>query len=122
MVTSERGEAVEQHSLPLSILLHLFPGAVFTVVVALVATSLAPRGIDPVFVLFGSIGLVLVPLELGYLSLQARRTTGSWSPLAVVSFRSRPSSGRLALITVGLVLWFLVVTGGLDCSRRPMAR
>jgi membrane protease YdiL (CAAX protease family) len=66
------------------------------------------QGIEPAFALFGGIGLVLVPLELGYLAVYARRTTGSWSPLNAVNYKERLPGRRLALQTVGLALWFLV--------------
>jgi uncharacterized protein len=90
--------ASEQHSLTRSIILHLAPGAIYTAFVILAASALAGWGIDPVFVLFGGIGLILVPLELGYLAIQARRTTGSWSPLKVVDYQERVPGGWLALL------------------------
>jgi membrane protease YdiL (CAAX protease family) len=109
-----RGDAAgdvrgEQHSLARSIVLHLAPGAVFTAVLVPAASALAAWGVDPVFALFGGIGLVLVPLELGYLALHARRTTGSWSPLGAVDYRERLPGRRLALLAGGLALWFLLV-------------
>jgi membrane protease YdiL (CAAX protease family) len=97
-----------QHSLAWSVFLHLAPGAVFTAFIILAAPALASRGIDPVFALFGGIGLILVPLELGYLALQARRTAGSWSPLAAVDYKNRLPGGRLALLAAGLAIWFLL--------------
>jgi uncharacterized protein len=91
------------------IALHLVPGVVFTAFLVL-ATSALPRwGIDPSFALFGGIGVVLVPLELGYLAVYARRTTGSWSPLAAVDYRNQLPPGRLAALAGGLVIWFLLV-------------
>jgi hypothetical protein len=62
---------------------------------------LALWGVDPVLVLFGGIGFILVPIELGYLALEARRTTGSWSPLKVVNYKERVPGGRLALLAGG---------------------
>lgn len=100
--------APEQHSLVQSIILHLAPGALF-IAFLIFATSVADSwGIDPVFALFGGIGLVLVPLELGYLVMHSRRTTGSWSPLKAVAYRERPPAGRLALMAGGLTVWFLL--------------
>ena len=98
----------EQHSLTRSIILHLAPGVIFTAFVFLAATALDSWGIDPIFALFGGIGLVLVPLELGYLAVEARRTTGSWSPLEVVDYRDRIPAGRLALLAGGLAGWFFL--------------
>lgn len=85
--------------------LHLWPGAVFTAFIIL-ATSL---GVEPAFALFVGIGVVLVPLELGYLAIHSRRTTGSWSPLRSVDYKEPLPKGPLALLAVGLAAWFLLV-------------
>jgi uncharacterized protein len=108
-MVSESFRVSEQHSLTRSIILHLAPGAIFTVFILLAAPALASAGIDPIFALFGGIGLVLVPIELGYLAVQARRTTGSWSPLNAVDYKERVPRSRLALLAGGLAVWFLLV-------------
>jgi membrane protease YdiL (CAAX protease family) len=90
------------------ILLHLAPGAIFTIIVVAAAAILSARDIDPVFALFAGIGLILMPLELGYLAVYARRTTGSWSPLKAVDYTNRLPAGRLALLAGGLAVWFLL--------------
>jgi uncharacterized protein len=105
----ESSRVREQHSLTQSIILHLAPGAIFTAFIILAAPALASAGIDPIFALFGGIGLVLVPIELGYLALQARRMTGSWSPLNAVDYKERIPRGRLVLMAGGLVGWFFLV-------------
>jgi membrane protease YdiL (CAAX protease family) len=97
-----------QHSLAQSILLHLAPGAVFTAFIILATPVLDSWDIDPAFALFGGIGLVLVPLELGYLAIYAWRTTGTWSPLSAVDYKERLPGRRLALLAGGLALWFLL--------------
>jgi membrane protease YdiL (CAAX protease family) len=99
----------DQYSLPRSIILHLAPGAVLTGFVILAASALDSWGIDPTFALFGGIGLILVPLELGYLAVYARRTTGSWSPLRAVDYTEGVPGRRLALLAGGLAAWFLLV-------------
>ena len=97
----EPSRVLEQHSLTRLIILHLAPGAIFTAFIILAAPALASAGIDPIFALFGGIGLVLVPIELGYLALQARRMTGSWSPLNAVDYKERVPPGQLALLAGG---------------------
>jgi hypothetical protein len=52
----------EQHSLTRSIILHLAPGVIFTAFIILAAPALASAGVDPIFALFGGIGLVAVLL------------------------------------------------------------
>ena len=97
----------EQFSLVRSIVLHLAPGAVFTAFVVLVAPVFTSWGLDASLALFGGIGVVLVPLELGYLAFYARQTTGSWSPLRAVDYRARVPARRLMFLAFALAFWFL---------------
>jgi len=97
-----------QHPVWLSIVLSIFPGVALGVFIVAVAPVLKEWGLDPIFALFGGIGLVIVPLELGWLAIVARRTTGSWSPLAVVSYRTKLPLRRLLPVAIGLAAWFLV--------------
>lgn len=87
------------------VVLHLWPGAIFTAFIVLAISV----GIEPAFALFAGIGLVLVPLELGYLALFARRATGSWSPLQAVDYK-RPLPKRQVALAAGLLSgWFLIM-------------
>lgn len=98
----------EQYGPARLVVLHLAPGAIFTLAVLLAASFLNRWGVDPSFVLFGAIGVVLAPLELGYLALYARRTTGSWSPLRAVEFRNLVPGRRLAPMATALAAWFFI--------------
>jgi membrane protease YdiL (CAAX protease family) len=89
------------------ILLHLAPGALFTVLLALTAPAIREWGIEPSLALFGGIGLVLVPLELGYLAAYAHHKTGSWSPLKAVDYRRPVAARRLIVLAGSLAIWFL---------------
>jgi membrane protease YdiL (CAAX protease family) len=105
---SEEASPAERYSLGELILLHLWPGVIFTLFILLAVPALEAWDIDPSFALFGGIGLVLVPLELGYLALYARRTTGSWSPLVAVDYTCRVPFRRLLPMAIGLAAWFFV--------------
>ena len=83
--------ATATRSLWWTIALHLLPGLAFGAFILLAVPVLANWDLDPLFALFGGIVLVPVPIELGYLAVQAHRTTGSWSPLAAVEYRKRKS-------------------------------
>lgn len=96
-----------QHPLWLSVVLSLFPGVALGAFIIATAPVLQGWGLDPIFALFGGIGLVIVPLELGCLAIVARRTTGSWSPLALTDYRSKLPPKRLLPIAVGLAIWFI---------------
>ena len=103
-VTSTKVE-IEQHSLVRSIALHLLPGAaLFAFVIAAAAL-----GIEPFGALIAGIVLVIVPIELGYLLVQAKRTTGRWSVLAIVGYRERMTNRELVRSALPLVLWFLAM-------------
>jgi membrane protease YdiL (CAAX protease family) len=98
-----------QHPLWLSVVLSLFPGLALGVFVVGMTPVLQVWGLDPIFALFGGIGLVIVPLELGCLAIVARRTTGSWSPLAVTDYRSKLPPKRLLPMAIGLAIWFIFI-------------
>ena len=95
----------EQHWLPRSIVLHLLPGAALFGFV-LVAAAL---GMPAILALLVGIALVIVPIELGYLLYQGRRKSGRWSVWEVVEYREPLPARRIALWTVPLVAWFIVM-------------
>ena len=97
----------EQYSLPLTVFLHLLPGAALTVFIVLAAPVARSMGLPTVFALFAGIGLVVVPIELGYLLFHAKRTTGSFSLEQTISYRERLRPRALVLWTAGLVGWFM---------------
>ena len=95
----------EQHSLPRSIVLHLLPGAALFAFVVLAAAL----GMPAILALLVGIALVIVPIELGYLLYQGRRKSGRWSVWEVVDYREPLPARRIALWTVPLVAWFIVM-------------
>ncbi len=95
----------EQHSLAHSIVLHLLPGAALFAFVVLAAAL----GMPAILALLVGIALVILPLELGYLLYQGRRKSGRWSVWEVVDYREPLPVRRIALWTVPLVAWFIVM-------------
>jgi uncharacterized protein len=95
----------EQHGVLHSIALHLLPGAVLFAFV-LGANAV---GIEPVVALLFGIGLVVAPLELGYLFVQGRRRNGRWSLSGVIDYDRRYPARQIARWAVPLVLWWIVV-------------
>ena len=69
----------------------------------------AAIGIEPVVALLFGIGLVIAPLELGYLFIQGKRRNGRWSLAGVVDYDERFSARQIARWTVPLVLWWIVI-------------
>ena len=86
-------------------MLHLLPGgALFAFVLGADAV-----GVEPVVALLFGIGLVVAPLELGYLFWLGRRRNGRWSLAGVVDYDQRYSAGQIARWSVPLVLWWIIV-------------
>ena len=96
----------EQHSLRRSVFLHLAPGAALFLFVLALAPLLGDWAI---FALFGGIGLVIVPLELGYLLREGRRKHGRWTLEGVVNYDARLSRRQYALWGAALAAWFIVL-------------
>lgn len=97
-----------QYPLWQAFILSIFPGLALGAFIVGMTPLLKDWGLDPIFSLFGGIGLVIVPLELGYLSIVARKTTSSWSPLAVTDYRSKLPLKRLLPMAIGLAIWFIL--------------
>lgn len=100
---------MRQHPLSYSIALHLLPGVALTLFIVLAAPLVRSWGFPAVFALFVGIPLVIVPIELGYLLYQAKRTTGRWSLAEVVSYREKLPVRKYVLWGGGLALWWIVV-------------
>lgn len=96
-----------QQGLAASVILHLLPGAAVTTFILLAAPWLEDRGVPGVVALFLGIGLVVAPLELGYLAWYAHRTTGSWSPLRAVTYRTPLPRRRVLGLAIALATWFI---------------
>ncbi len=79
--------AIEQHSAGRSLLLHLGPG----VLIGLCYFALRPVfyqwGFPSIAALMGTVALVLVPFELGYLMYEGRKRNGRYSLQGVVLYR-----------------------------------
>jgi uncharacterized protein len=105
-IVPPRPASPPQYALPTAIALHLFPGAALTLFIVLAAPIVESLGFPAVFALFLGIGLVMVPLELGYLLLHAKRTTGTFSLRETVGYREVLPRRKLVRWTAGLVAWF----------------
>ncbi len=100
-----------QHSLPRSLTLHLLPGALVTLFFALMGPFLESMRAPAFLAVFLGIGLIIVPMELGWLLLEARRRNGSFSLEGIVLNRE-PMSRRkyLAFIVPGTIwIWFVYI-------------
>ncbi len=105
------GVAVEapQHTLLRSVALHLFPGALVTAFFIVAGPLCESWGAPALLAVFFSIGLIVIPLELGWLLYEARKRNGTFSLEGIVLFREPMSRQKyLALIVPGTA-WILFV-------------
>jgi uncharacterized protein len=101
-------DAPPQHRLATSVLLHLLPGIALTLFIVLAAPTVESLGFPAVFALFAGIGLVIVPLELGYLLAHAKRTTGTFSLRETVGYREKLPRRTFLRRATALAAWFLL--------------
>ena len=77
---------IEKHSPPHSILFHLLPGILVGGFYFLARQPVARLGYPSVFAQMLAFALVLVPLELGFLFVQAKKKTGRFSLRDILSY------------------------------------
>jgi len=102
---------ITQHSLWQSILLHLFPGALATIVYLIVALPLMARGWPALFALLLSVVAIAIGIELGILVYQARKANGRLSLQGVVPYRASMPLWQYPALIVPLIAWAFLVTG-----------
>jgi len=102
----------ERHSWPLTVALHLVPGALVVAAYFLIAHPLTQAIHYPAFLAWAiALLVVLVPAELGLLLWLGRQRNGRWSLRGVVHYLDKPlSRRRLVPIVVLLFLQFFVVS------------
>jgi uncharacterized protein len=98
----------ERHSLPLSIALHLVPGALIVAVYMLFAEPLVMMLGYPTFLGWAvALTVVLVPLQFGLLWL-GRQRTGRYSLRGALHYLDKPvPRGRLIALVAVLIVWFV---------------
>ena len=83
----DQHESIEHHSPVLSILLHLLPGLMVGGGYIVLRPLIVRLGYPSVMALMGSILLVLLPAELGYLLYEGKKKNGRISLQGVVLYR-----------------------------------
>jgi membrane protease YdiL (CAAX protease family) len=99
----------DQHSLPLSILLHLLPGGVVTLGYILLVPPALRWGINNLITLNILVIAVLVPIELGILYKAGINKNGRLSLQGVVLNRERLTAWQLIVLVVIMFLWMGLV-------------
>ncbi|MEU0566201.1 CPBP family intramembrane glutamic endopeptidase [Nonomuraea sp. NPDC005983] len=102
----------DRHSVPLSIALHLIPGALIVAVYMFFAEPLVlDLGYPPFLAWAIAMGVALAPLELGLLLWLGRRRNGRFSLRGVLHYTGKPiSRGKITAVIAALIVWMTVVS------------
>jgi len=101
----------KQHPLSHSVILHLFPGLVGTVVYVVLAPKLMANGYPALLGMLVAAAAVILPLLLGILLYQAQKTSRSFSLRAVIGYREPLPKWQYGVIPLGLVIWGFLANG-----------
>jgi membrane protease YdiL (CAAX protease family) len=101
----ENDSSLEHHSMLRSAVLSLLPGLVILIFFVILVPLSDPHVVPPTLVLFVVLGLVLVPLELGYLLFQGKKLNGRLSLKGIVLFRDKISLWQLLWMVPVLLAW-----------------
>ena len=96
---------LEQHSLGKSILLHLLPGFFVVLFYILTAPLALKFGLPTFFALMVGLGIVLIPFELGYLLIQAKKRNGTLSLRGIVVYREPMPVWQYVVLWLVLFTW-----------------
>ncbi|HEX6686671.1 MAG TPA: CPBP family intramembrane glutamic endopeptidase [Candidatus Limnocylindrales bacterium] len=101
----------DRHSLPLSIALHLVPGALIVAAYFLLAEPFVKAIGYPIFLAWAiALVVVLVPVQFGLLWL-GRQRNGRFSLRGVVGYMDKPiPRGKIIAVIAGLIVWMTVVS------------
>jgi membrane protease YdiL (CAAX protease family) len=109
---------VDQHSPVQSIVLHLLPGVLILLFYIITAPLAGKLGFPSGTALLVAIGVVLIPLELGYLLYQGRKRNGTLSLKGIVLFREPMPWWQYVVLGLPLLLWsgfsFMIVAPPVD--------
>ncbi|WP_328393088.1 CPBP family intramembrane glutamic endopeptidase [Nocardia sp. NBC_00416] len=99
-----------RHSLPLSVMLHLVPGALIVAAYLLIAEPFVEAIGYPAFMGWAiALCLILIPLQVGLLWL-GRRRNGRFSMRGVLHYTDKPvPRGNLLAMVIALIVWMMML-------------
>ncbi|GGL46913.1 lysostaphin resistance A-like protein [Nocardia sp. KC 131] len=100
----------DRHSLPLSVVLHLVPGALIVAVYLLIGEPFVEAIGYPAFAGWAiALCLVLIPVQLGLLWL-GRQRNGRFSLHGVLHYTDKPvPRAKLVVMVIALIVWMMVL-------------
>jgi membrane protease YdiL (CAAX protease family) len=100
----------EQHSLGKFLTLHLLPGAAGTLAYIILAPIFIQNRYPAILALLVAVATVILPIELGILFYQARKTSGTLSLKELLPYRNPLPKWQYVVIPLGLILWGFLAT------------
>lgn len=111
MANSNSVQSINQHSLPKSLLMHVFPGALVTVVFIILKPLFEPSGYPPLLSFLLAILLVNLPFMLGVLLNEGKKLNGRFSLEGAGQYREKVSLSTFVLVFIGtFVVVFLLIS------------
>ena len=101
---------MKQHSISKSIVLHLLPGALGTLVYVLLAPTLLQNGYPALLALLIAVGAVTLPFQVGYLLLQRRNADDQ----PVLGLRESLPKWQYFVFPLIMVIWGFLASGALS--------
>ena len=105
IVASSTEDESQQPSLRNVILLHLLPGVLLVLFYIVTAPLALKLGFPSYFALMVGLGSILIPFELGYLLIQAKKRNGSLSLRGVVVYREPMPVWQYVVLWLILFTW-----------------
>lgn len=81
-------DQIEKHSTAQSVILHLLPGILVGSFFLIARQPVADMGYPSIIALILAYAFILIPVELGYLYYQGKKTTGRFTLQGIISYRN----------------------------------
>ena len=98
----------EQHSLGVSVILHLLPGILILAFFLVLTPVLTREGYPTLFCLFLAVAVVLIPFELGFILYQARRKNKTFSLKGIILYRRKIPLWQYFALISPMLAWALI--------------
>ncbi len=113
---------IGRHPIPLTILLHLLPGALITIAFVVLGPLLERSRLHSLLAIVVPIWLILVPFELGVILCLGLRRNGRLSQDGIVLSRGHLSARAFLILAAGPTFWSITAFQSLDGVDKAILR
>lgn len=103
----------KQYSLLKSILLHLLPGVMLTILYIIIYPIFTTNGWPSLAAFLFAIIFTLIPFELGFLLYQAKKQNGNFKILMLICYDEKLSIKEYLIYGTAIVIWGLIWLGAI---------